>query len=354
MHPRFKGVFSASLLRVHILFYAVLLIVSAHFATAYAVGTISYVDLADYQNGLARLPFQYRVLTSWLLHGLVRVPGFADLARQLPLPFQQPEVLALTLVNLGAVTLVTEIVRRIIEIYVDDYVLSRVFCFLMPFSMYFSYVALANSYKLSFPYDIPNLPIFAACLYAIFRNKVGRLHVLFFIACLSRETSVFLVVIYLLWHMHRPVRNLASVVMHACIMLAILAVTKYVLFGIYAGNPMEHGSRISGIFTLRFQQNLEYLTQPQYWPNLFSSFGFLWIILALCYRYVPDPALRRTLWVVVPWTGTMFVVGVLTEVRIFGELTVLLSAVVSVGAFNFLKARGYQPLGVFDDDAGRQ
>lgn len=333
---------SAPNFKANVIFYGFLTLLSAHFSIAYVTSTRFFVDLADYQNGLARLPYQYRALTAWLLHGVVQSQTFVDVAHRLPNPFQQPEVLGLAIINFLAVIAVTELVRRSISVFVDDPMLTKVLCFLMPLSMYFSYVALANTYKLSFPYDIPNLPIFAGCVCAIFQRHSKLMQVMFCLACLSRETSAFLIFIYLLYEADRMRDRPAKILANALMMCVILFLTKLLIGSLYAGNPLETGSQVGGLFTLRLQNNLGLITTPQYWPNILSSGGFLWIILLITYRFIPDAALRRTLWVAVPWMVAMSVVALLTEVRIFGELTVLLSILAAVGIFNFLKSNGYR------------
>lgn len=329
-------------LKTDVIFYSFLSILSAHFSIAYLAGTKSYVDLVEYQKGLAKLPFQFRAMTSWLLHAMAQSRAFVNFAHRLPNPFQQPEVLGLAILNMVAVFAATVIVGRTIKIFVGDDVLVKTLSFLMPVSMYFSYVALANTYRLSFPYDVPNIPVFAVCLYAIFRRSSWLMQIAFCLACLSRETSVFLIIIYFLYEADRVRTAPVLIAGNIILMCAIWATTKFLLFSLYAKNPLEGGSQIGGLFTLRLEDNLTFFTHPEYWPNVLSAGGFLWIIVLACYRYIPSGSLRRTLWVVVPWTLSMSVVARVSESRIFGELSVLLTILAAVGISNFLTSRGYR------------
>ncbi len=331
-------------LKQNLLLYGFLTALSAHFAVAYAIGPKFYVDVAQYQNGMAKLPFMYRALMAWTIHAFMQIQAFVDIVHraQLPAPFDQPEIIVLTGINILSVIALTEFVRRSIAIFVEDPLLTAVLSFLMPLSMYFSYVALASNLKHSYPYDIPNLPLFAACIYGILKRKLVLMQVSFLLACLSRETSVFLIAIYLLYELDRLKSAPLQIAGNILLMGAVLALTKWILFRMYEGNPLELETYAGGLFGLRLQENFIFLTHPQNWPNLLSSGGFLWVTLFATYKYLPKGPLRRTLWVAVPWVVLMGCVGLLTEVRVFGELTILLAILSAVGIARYLKAHGFR------------
>src|SRR5262245_48345836 len=87
-------------------------LISSHFALAYLTGPRPYLNLKDYVNGVAPLPFQYRALTSWILSFLSDTPLIRAVSNVLPAPFHEPEQLALLLVVVIAVASFIEISRR--------------------------------------------------------------------------------------------------------------------------------------------------------------------------------------------------------------------------------------------------
>jgi hypothetical protein len=320
--------------------------VSAHFAVAYVTGTRFYVDLASYAAGSERLPFQYRALTSWLLHGIASLPPLRALAASLPPPFAEIELLALAAITLASAAAAIDLTRRSLALFMNEG-MARALAFLLPLSMYFSYVALASSYRFSYPYDVPSLALLALCIFAMLGGRWALLYVGFALASLNRETSLFLIPLLLLyrWPVDRAgfAAKRVRLLGHALALLAIWLAIKYALARLYAGNPVEGGGSMSGAFVWQAGQNLRNLLDPIYWPSLSGVLGYLWVIILLGWKYLGDTPLRRGLWVVPLWAAGMLMVGRITELRIFGELGAYMAVVAGVAIHNFLRARGYRP-----------
>lgn len=321
--------------RSHFFYVLALCAISAHFSVAYITNTKAWVSIADYTAGNASLPFQYRALTSWILRILIKVPGIRELAHAQPAPFDQPEILALTFLNFAGVMLATDLTRRSNSLYISDRNQAAVLAFCLPISLYFSYVALANTYRLSFVYDIPNVAIYATSVYAILGRRHFFFYLTFFVATLNRETSIFLLIIFFLYNFRSTRGELLRVGVHCLTLLVIWLAVKGFLAWLYAENSPEPGTLAGGMFMWQLGANLEFWFNPKYWPGLLSILGFLWIAVLAGWKYISNPDLKRTLWVTVFWFAGMFLVSLMTEVRQFGELTTLFSVVTAVIIHNY-------------------
>ena len=78
-----------------------------------------------------------------------------------------------------------------------------------------------------------------------------------------------------------------------------------------------------GGFEIHVVDNLGYLLRPYYWTSYLSLFAFTWLFVYARWRDVPEPGVRRMLWIGPVYLLAMYVVGVLSEIRIFGELIAL-------------------------------
>lgn len=301
--------------------------VSAHFAVAYATSTTPFIDVSAYAAGDEALPYQYRALTSWLLAGLARLPGLAAVASTQPPPFDRPEALASTLLSVLAVVVATDATRRTIRHLVGDGARAAALAFVLPASLYVSYVALASTYRFSFPYDLPTVAAFAVCLLALVTQRWPLFVGAFAAAAVSRETSIFLILAFLLYHLPRTRPEIRRRGGQALVLVVIWVAVRAALAAVYGGNTAAPGAVGGGWFVLWTQANAAFWVTPKYWPGLLSAVGFLWLPIVAGWTYLRHPPLARTLWIVLPWAAGMFLVARVTEVRVFGELTTLFSVV---------------------------
>jgi hypothetical protein len=108
------------------------------------------------------------------------------------------------------------------------------------------------------------------------------------------------------------------------------------LIQLYCKKPVDVAS---GIADLKLRQNLGFLVKPQHWPAFASIFGFALPIVVAGRRYLEPDYLRRGLMVVALWFVLMLFVGVLIEIRIFGELISYMSVALGVILYRWLTAR---------------
>lgn len=166
-----------------------------------------------------------------------------------------------------------------------------------------------------YPYDTPALVFMALGLLTLRRKAWGSYYVVFLLATLNRETSVFLTGIYLfsVWGKEKPGRIAAHIGVQAAIWLGV----RLLVSRVYAGNE-------GFPLLLATAWNLQQLVKPRELATILASNGFLWLPVLLGWPRIPDEFVRRALLIVPPFLLGMTVVGMLPETRIFYELTPLL------------------------------
>jgi hypothetical protein len=159
------------------------------------------------------------------------------------------------------------------------------------------------------------------------------------VATLNRETSLFLIVFYIVFELSRQFqqnKRTAAVLVRASAMLAVWIAMRAIVLHLYGHNPTTNGHRISD---LHLWQNLGFLVKPQHWPAFASIFGFTLPIVIVARRSIEPSCLRRGLIVIGLWFALMLFVGVLIEIRIFGELISYMSLAMGVILHRWLAAR---------------
>ena len=88
----------------------------------------------------------------------------------------------------------------------------------------------------------------------------------------------------------------------------------------FTGNPLYASISTLGLFESQFWANLEALTD---WPRLAAylmNFGGIWIPVAIWQHKLAEPFLRRALLVCVVQMLVLGTVGMLDEMRVYGEM----------------------------------
>jgi len=316
--------------RSRFIYLAAVVLVSAHFSIAYLTGTHSYVDIVKYTHGNERTPFQYRALTAWLTRGLAGLSTTRWVAAQAPEPLGKSEVISWLALTMASMMLLLESTRRTTAQFARSPLVPLIAPFIAAAAAYVSFVALASTYRYSYPYDLPSLALFSVSTYLLLQNRMVAFYGLFILSTLTRETSLLLVFTLACYRWSRGKglsrRNLVHVAALVCIWTGI----KAWLHWLYAGNPVEPAhsfSTANRIVIFQFRENIQNLLKPIYWPGILSAAGWLWLIV-FCYRSkIADAALRRSALWIVPVCGLLMLsVGRITEVRVFAECIPLLVA----------------------------
>jgi hypothetical protein len=328
--------------RQRIIFLAALILVASHFSLAYISEAAPFLSLRAFAAGLAPQPFQERALTAWILRGANRFdsPQFeAALHRLLPAMGDAFNETTLVLLIIAWISMAASIVvtRETLLKLTGDALLSSWAAFLVPYMAYFTYILNFGPHFL-LPYDLPSLFFFCAGLYLLVMRRPLLLVPLIAIATLNRETSLFLIGFYLLFELSRggDRKRRVAVLAYAAAMLAAWIAMRLVVLHLYGHNPVAAASRMAD---LKLWQNLGFLVKPQHWPAFASVFGFTLPIVVVYRRYLKPDFLTRGLIVIALWLALMLFVGVLIEIRIFGELISYMSVALGVIVHRFLTTR---------------
>ena len=319
---------------------ALLLLVCVYFALSGALGHKQFLDLNLYAHLGERTPYQYRVLVAFLLAPIAGASPIAGLAGHFPGALKDPYVLVSCGIN--AVTLfgTVLVVRRTLAAMTLDDAFARWAAFLVPFMAFFQFLP---SYGLNYvlPYDVPSLLFFALAFHLIVTRRRNAYFLVFVLGSLNREIMLFTVIPFAIWEIfdangdaipggqRRAMATVAAQV-------ALWIVVKLLVLRLFAGRIPQEGD--AGLFAFQLRGNLVSILKPFQWPLLFSSFGFALPFLFVNRARIGDARLRRTLALMIPlWTLAMLVVGVVVEIRVFGELIVPVALGVATVVDSYLR-----------------
>jgi hypothetical protein len=185
--------------------------------------------------------------------------------------------------------------------------------------------------NLWYPYDALAILFFALLIDAAYRNRPWLFALILPFAVLNKETAIMTVIAYAAFHFHTvETRRLATLcVAFGAIAVAVREAQKlWILHACLDTCPT--GTQTQLLF------NLKQLFNPLFWASLPCVFGFTWILIALLWKDMPIAIRRANVWVGVPWIAAMFWSGILRELRIFSELSVLAVLAIATGTVHML------------------
>ncbi len=176
----------------------------------------------------------------------------------------------------------------------------------------------------SYPYDMPALAFFTAGLYFIYTRRFAPLVGVILLGTLNRETTLFLIGIYMLDAASRagagtqtPIHerfNLQAVPWLRVFSLALLWLTvKLSLVLYFAGNSnVENYNRVvENVFRLKLRLL----------PSLLNICAYLLPVVWIYRRRITPVRFANYLYILPLWFAVMFYTGVILETRIYGELS---------------------------------
>ena len=275
------------------------------------------MQMAAYEQGHERTPFQYRALMMapmLLAHHaavfasaaawLTRLPGW--LSRSIsPEGVMQALVDGLSLVIAGWAA--TTLYRRSSRTGLLHWLVYPLML-VMVCAMY----TLQTNHLMRFVYDLPSMAFFAIALLLLHSGRNLPLFIaVFLVATVNRETTLLLLCFYALAEHLRgrsPARMVAVILPLGAYWIAWhLWVVHH-----FAANPHAEQPRLL--------LNLASLAIPLSWPQLLGVFGYMLPILIWKRTLLHDPVLHRWLSTLWAWAGFMLFYGLLMETRVFGEL----------------------------------
>lgn len=185
--------------------------------------------------------------------------------------------------------------------------------------MVWNYIILSG---ILFPEDIPALLLFILGLTYLFKRKMYAFHIVFLLAIVNRESSIFLLPAMFLIQVGK--RDLLKLIVHVLILAGIWYGVKILLMHFFGGG-MD-----APLYLNTFSPNLAFCKSiinlnPKV-LRLLMLFGGLWIVLPFCYGKAPNRLLLLTLMLPVFFAIMVYVGNLDHESRIFTEMIPVVAA----------------------------
>lgn len=311
---------------------AMLVVASVWFAQVYCTVRHPYINLSQYARGQERLPFQARDLMRWPMlaasHSI-----FLQHVTAGKVLLRSPEFLVMEVAAAVALMFAGWSAMKLYRLALPDGPLPELAFAVLIVICYYDFLL---GVPFSFPYDLPSTAFLGWGTYFAMRQRFAWLLPVFLFATWNRETSLFLIGVVLItaasrsgtlaWRNLRR-RDWAEMAILTVIWLGIMLAQKHH----YAGNPSEAGTRIAG--------NLRYLINPQLWPNILSASAFLLPYVYFQRRTIPFAPMRYSLLLLPFWVLLLLSVGQILEVRIYGDISVLVAVAATVIVVEKIRSR---------------
>jgi hypothetical protein len=275
-------------------------------------GRCTLAQLTTYR---ADLPFQYRVLTIWIINLLSGfIPPF-HVAEQLWITQNVPAGIARAAIALEFASVLGVLLA--FRYYLLRFFRDTLAGSLMSMSLFLAlpWVYLLPRYAPYWaPYDIPALLITILGLICLSRKWRAAYYCVFLVGTFNRETTLVLTLAYALEAFGRE--RTRTIAMHSLSQFAVWAGVKYLLFTMYGSNPTEGGS----LFEEHLAANLTLLRNPKSYPLFLSAVAIWWLPALAGYRLIRERFVKRAFLAALPFLGAAMLVGSILEVRIFGEM----------------------------------
>ncbi len=257
-------------------------------------------------EGTAYLPYQSRVLIPWLVYILRDGLHFEYLSvLQVFRFFEFMATIGLAFA-----------LRYYLSLFISDWSLASISAcsvfYILPFNF---------TQTLWYPWDIPAVLFFTLGLTFIYKRYWLGYYLLFAVATLNRETTLLLVGLYVLAEINQATQWRMGLGVAA--QLLIWGSIRYGLYHVYRHNPQLG----NGWFELQIMHNIVRLQDPTNVIDVLSVYGFIWIPIIMWRSWIDNAFVKKTLWLIPALFVIMGGVGVIHELRIYGEgIPVVLSA----------------------------
>ena len=302
---------------------AVYLAAGYQFVHYYVCYPFFYLRLPEYFSGRERLPFQMRVLPILILRPLGRSHLVQRIAATRFGSLHNPYRIAFLALSLASLAIAWYYLVQIYNAVSRDrrfhFLLFPTFLFILLWTF-----VLHIEQDMSYPYDLPSLAFFTAGIFYIYRRRFLPLAFILFVGTLNRETTLFLIGIYILdaasidvvtatatW---RTRFNPAQIPWPRVALLGgIWLAAKLPLTYIFRFNdPSEN--------IVRLHENFVRLITPWQWPAALNLGGYLLPFVLLFHARLRPARFANYLYILVPWAIIIFYTGIILETRVYGEL----------------------------------
>lgn len=302
---------------------AVYLAAAYQFIHYYVTFPFFYLRLPEYFSGRERLPFQLRVLPILIMEPLGRSRLLQHIAAIRGGPLHNPDRFAFLILSLTAFAVAC---LYLVRLYRAVSTHRRMQFLLFPtffFIVIWTYV-LHVEQNMSFPYDLPSLAFFTAGIFYIYRRQFLPLAIILFVGTLNRETTLFLIGIYMLDAASvdlgtataslRTRFDLSRVPWLRVALLCTLWLSAKIPLAIHF-RWNDHNEDIN-----RIPENFLRLITPWQWPAALNLGGYLLPFVVIFRARLRPTRFANYLYILVPWVAVMFCTGIILETRVYGEL----------------------------------
>ncbi len=322
------------------------LLACAQFTIRYVWRNESFLDLPTYANGTGMMPYQGRVLMSWVLKATAANPRWSGvlthMGAHLPEALRSPYSVALLMVTFIAMIVCILAGRLTLLHLTGDKTFSAWGSLLVLYMAYFNLIVGYAVYML--PYDILSLTVFVVSVWLILTKRYAALTLVVAIGTLNRETVIFIPLFLALytWFKNKYAkeepeasgRPWATALLYAAAQLLIWVALRVWIEHHFRNNSLE-SSMPTRWFGIRLFGNLRSLMKPPQWALLLSLFGFTLPLFFAKFDKISDRALARSTAIIMAlWGVAMLLVGVVIEIRIFSELTAFLMPCIALILWN--------------------
>ena len=281
----------------------------------------------DMVGGVARAPFQYRILMPWIMGLISRVTGVDDVVLI--------DVGLRTLVMFGVMVLT----RRWLRHFVHP-VLADVGPLLLG-------TVLLGTLYWYWPYDFSGILLWTAALVALVERRYALYLLLFVIGTVNRETTALLVGIFLTtqWETLGARRALRWAGLQVALFAAIY-------IGLHALIRPDSG----GAIELHWLENIGFLLGQNHisafenWMSLLAAVGFLWLLASWRPR-TKSSFLIRSCWILPVHAVIIFVTGRLAEPRLWSEWVPVVMALAGQNLMELTRSEQERPPAESTDSA---
>ena len=197
----------------------------------------------------------------------------------------------------------------------------------------------------SFPYDLPATAFLGWGTYFAIQQRFWALLPVFLLGTWNRETTLFLIGVVLIVAAARSGKvawtNLqARDLLQAAALLAAWILITQLQRHHYGTNPSEAGARVAG--------NLHSLANPLLWPNILSASAFLLPYIYWNRDKISFAPVRVSLLLLPFWVLLLLSVGQILELRIYGDISVLVAVAASLIFVSEARPKVVHPAGTGD------
>ena len=300
----------------------------------YVVSTTFYLKMPLYLHGGERLPFQERVLPIYLMYP---INHSTFLMRHLAHPqggfdapsAATPETLAFYLVSLVSFSLACYLVHRLYRAVTETGLLAVLVVPTFMVLVLWTYAVHLDA-NFSYPYDLPSVAFFTGGLLAIYTRRFWPLAAVMLVGTFNRETTLFLIGIFILDAASRQVPNAVLEATGGRLKLSQRFDLRQV--------PWAKAAFLAGIwlavklplaYHYRHNDNSENFVRiwtnigrlrPRLWPALLDICGYILPVVVLLRGRLRPLRFANYLYILPFWVAVMFYTGVILETRIYGEL----------------------------------